>query len=368
MPDYSVDRDAFVARIWRRQLWTRRWVRARRAVGMPVASVQAAVYDATFHSDADAVAYHYALQNDHLPDLDNPVWLNEKIRWQFLNHPNPLMTLASDKIAVRDYLRLKGCAIEPPALLASGAGPEELAAVCLPARYVLKTAYGTGQIHVENGPKATPRRVLAKKVAAWAEFDVWRHTSELFYRDVPKRWLVEELLPAAREKLEYKIFCFMGEPAFIAVITARHGTSFKRASFDLDWNRVEFQTRGYPPDPRPVPRPADLDLMLAEARRLAEDFLHVRVDFLKFDGRLCFSELTFASMGARLPFEPREKNVAFGAMMYLGEAPRVLERGRRIAARLGYPAGAGAEGAQPAAVPGADPRQPLVLDGAAAAS
>ena len=45
--------------------------------------------------------------------------------------------------------------------------------------------------------------------------------------------------------------------------------------------------------------------MLAEARRLSEDFLHVRVDFLKFDGRLYFSELTFANLAARQPFMPR---------------------------------------------------------------
>ena len=62
--------------------------------------------------------------------------------------------------------------------------------------------------------------------------------------------------------------------------------------------------RGFADDPRPLPRPAELPLLVSEARRLSADFMHVRVDFLKFDGRLTFSELTFSSNGARLPFTP----------------------------------------------------------------
>jgi hypothetical protein len=61
------------------------------------------------------------------------------------------------------------------------------------------------------------------------------------------------------------------------------------------------------------------------------------VDFLKFDERLVFSELTFASLAARMPFEPIEKNAELGAMIDLGRANAVLERGKRAAADLGWP-------------------------------
>ena len=69
---------------------------------------QAEIYDGTFRSDEEAVSYFYALKNDHLPDFENPTWINEKVRWQFLNQPNPLMSLAADKIARARLPALQG--------------------------------------------------------------------------------------------------------------------------------------------------------------------------------------------------------------------------------------------------------------------
>ena len=127
MPRFGIDRDDFVARIERRQRWMRYAIRARGLIFSDKRSHQQAIYEATFRSDAEAVAYHYARRNDHLPDLEEPVWLNEKVRWQFLNHPNPLMSYVADKIAVRNYLRFKEARIGAPGLIAIGTDPRELA-------------------------------------------------------------------------------------------------------------------------------------------------------------------------------------------------------------------------------------------------
>ena len=116
------ERDRFVTRIDRRMRWNHRCARLGRLLGA-TGGLQAAVYDATFRSDAEAVSYFYALTNDHLPDLDHPTWLNEKIRWQFLHHRNPLMSLAADKIAVREYLLHKQARVAAPAMIATGAVP-----------------------------------------------------------------------------------------------------------------------------------------------------------------------------------------------------------------------------------------------------
>jgi hypothetical protein len=336
MPRFDVSRDDFVRRVDHRRRWAHRRYRVRRMLGSTACRCQqAAVYDATFRSDAEAVAYYYANANDHMPDFERPSWINEKVRWQFLNHPNPLMSLAADKIAVRAYLAFKGSAIRAPEMLAMGSDPADLAELALPDRFVLKSAYGSGQNHIEGG-SPTARRDLVAMVAGWSRWDQWRHTGELHYRTLPKRWLVEELIEARREKLEYKFFCLAGEPAFVAVITERNGHAYKRAVYDLDWNRIELGISGTATDDRPVERPHDLDFMAEEARRLSEDFLHVRVDFLKFDGRLIFSELTFANLAARRPFEPISANRALGERMDLRRAPEYLARGRRTAAELGW--------------------------------
>jgi hypothetical protein len=354
------DRDSFVARIVRRRRRLRLVALLRRM--LPGVTAQAAIYDTTFRSDREALIYHYALRNDHLPNLDHPVELNDKIRWQFINHPNPLMTLAADKIAVRDYLALKGARISAPVLFAQGSDPRELGEFVPPSRFVLKSSYGSGQCHIETGtPRAAqvpdksrsgPAADLIATASRWTEWDQWRATGEFHYRPIPKRWLIEEYIPAVHHRLEYKIFCLHGEPVFIAVITERERggrrglAGIRHVLFDPDWIRLDLGMRGVEEDPNPVPRPPELDLLLSEARLLSEDFMHVRVDFLAFDGRLAFSELTFASMAARVPFQPPERNVELGARMDLSRAAEYLARGRAVADKLGAPfvAGAGMKG------------------------
>ncbi len=337
MPDYSTNWHCYLARMkWRLRVANRRH-RIAQAFGLTTLTRQQALWDWGLGTDEQAITYHYALNNDHLPDLRQPVWLNEKIRWQFLNHPNPLMSLAADKVAVRDYLRHAGATIAAPELIAAGDSPEDFLRTPLPRRFVLKSTHGSAQLHIEDGAGRASRTALAGMIGEWNRRDWWRRCGELHYRGIPKRWLVEEYVPARQEKLEYKIFCFMGEPRFITVITERDGTSFRRVTMDRDWNRIAFTTRGFAPDPRTFAPPPELDTILAEARRLAAPFLHVRVDFLKFDGRLAFSELTFAAMGALLPFEPLEANIETGALMDLSQSESRLAAGRQTARRLGWP-------------------------------
>ena len=198
MPRFSFDRDGFVRRVDRRREVARWAAHTRRRIGLGRGSLQADVYDQTFRSDEEAVSYFYAVKNDHLPDFENPTWVNEKVRWQFLNHPNPLMTLAADKVGVRDYLRLKGAEIEAPELFAVGTSPADLDRVDLPHRFALKCAASSGQNHFEDGVRPTPREELLSKLGRWGEKDYWRHAGELHYRGMEKRWLVEELLVAER--------------------------------------------------------------------------------------------------------------------------------------------------------------------------
>lgn len=341
MPRVDVDRDDFVARVIRRRRWASAMLRARRLLVSDERSFQAALYDATFRSDREAVAYHYARVNDHLPDLDHPVWLDEKIRWQFLHHANPLMTHAADKIAVRDYLRFQGSQIPAPTLIATGSDPRDLANAELPESFVLKSNFGSGQNHIEKPGMRTPREDLIAKVSQWMKYDQWRETGEFHYRPIEKKWLVEEYLTTKQKMYEYKFYCFMGEPVFISVITERNVNGqaglkgIRFAVYDTDWKRAPFGWQKGQNDSRDVARPRELDLLIEEARRLSQCFMHVRVDILSCDDRLAFSELTFASMAARVPFAPLSLNERFGRMMDLERAPEYLERGKSVVAALG---------------------------------
>lgn len=337
MPRRDADRNEFVKRIDRRRRWLGRGAKILNSFGLLGKPVQTVVHDAVFASDAELLSYAYARKNDHLPDLVNPVWYNEKIRWQFLNHRNPLMSLVADKIAVRDYITYRGGTIHAPELIASGWAPEDLAEIDLPEEFVLKTSFGSGQNHIERRGKRTNRATLVAKVRGWMSYDQWRSTGEFHYRPLPKRWLVEDFVACRAGQIEYKVFCMMGEPVFILAVKERTSKGYKRNLYWPDWTPTDFHWRNFPVDPVEVPRPERLEEMLADARRYAADFLHVRVDFFQSDDRIDFSELTFASAAARVPFTPEEANARMGDTIDLSRADEFLVRGTRITADLGWP-------------------------------
>ena len=339
MPRLFSDRDSFVRRIERRREAARWVAHARRKVGLAHGPTQAAIYDGTFRSDEEAVSYFYALRNDHLPDLEHPTWVNEKVRWQFINRPNPLMGLTADKIAVRSYLTYKGARYLPPETVATGSQPEELLSAPLPKRFALKATSSSGQNYFEDGTRGASRAELVAMVSRWNQTEYWRHAGEMHYRGLRKRWQVEELVGSPDQITEYKFYCLHGEPMFILVISGRSGSSYDCALFDLDWKLVDFHWRGYSATAASTERPAQLDALIDEARLLSEDFIHVRVDFMQCGGRIMFSELTFSGGAARNPFVPLVKNVELGDRIDLGRWSEYVERGERIAGELGWTPG-----------------------------
>lgn len=295
------------------------------------------IHNFTFRSDADAVAYPFALGQGRLPDFDAPRVLAEKVRWTFLYHHNPLMPLISDKIAVRDYLNFKGAQIAPPKLFATGWKPDDILRMDLPERFALKASNSCGANLFHTDPTPPDRKALRRQLQLWRDAEYWRRQGELFYRDIPWRFLVEEFLPSDQRRVEYKIMCFHGEPVSVSAISQRGPGGLQRSVRWPDWSPAGFGTRGISSSPTPPERPEMLEQLLAEARRLSEDLMHVRVDFLHYDDRLVFSELTLSNAAMRGPIHPPEANEWLGSLIDLSMEAEYAERGRAIAKALAWP-------------------------------
>ena len=287
-------------------------------------SLQAAAYDRTFRSDEEAVSYHYAARNDHLPDFDNPTWVNEKIRWQFLNHPNPLMQIAADKVGSARLPHAtrtrRFCA--PELLRGRHDARGSLLAADLPERFVLKSASGWAQNRFVDDPAPEARRALASTLAEWELWDHWRFLGELHYRGIPKRWLAEEVIGAPQRINEYKFYCLMGEPQFFMYMTDRTDTGVRCSLFDtaMAADALPLDRPSRRRAERPERVPAAFEKMLAEARRLSEDFMHVRVDFLEMrrSGLLLRADLLGRRGAQSLPAADAER----GLRRDDGPAPR----------------------------------------------
>ena len=99
--------------------------------------------------------------------------------------------------------------------------------------------------------------------------------------------------------VDYKIYCFNGEPLYIGNFIERNmeeGTLI-RGYFDLDWNPSPVFKYADQMDVTKFPRPVNLENMIEYAKTLSKPFPFVRVDFYNVDGEVIFGELTFTPTG-----------------------------------------------------------------------
>jgi hypothetical protein len=116
--------------------------------------------------------------------------------------------------------------------------------------------------------------------------------------------IVEPILFDDANLMDYKFFCYRGEPRLIQVDLDR-ATAHKRALFDTHWNALGYSIV-YPTPSHPVPRPTNLTEMLDAAARLSADFDLIRVDLYTDGERFHVGELTNCPGSAIKQFVPPE--------------------------------------------------------------
>ena len=147
------------------------------------------------------------------------------------------------------------------------------------------------------------------------------------YWHVKPMLLVEEYLEDEfSELVDYKVFCFNGEPKFIMVCMERYSQStMRRLFFDIAWNLMPFLDYRYPAISLGgnFPRPHSLSEMLQYAGILSQDAAFVRADFYDVFGEIRFGELTlYPESGLDCWFRPNEWNFTLGDWLQLPEPNR----------------------------------------------
>ena len=107
--------------------------------------------------------------------------------------------------------------------------------------------------------------------------------------------------------IDYKIWCFNGEPCFVFVVYNRDNVNghVEVEQYDLDWNyHHEWGrfTNHYRDGGGKVPCPKSFNEMLEAAKILSKGFPEVRVDFYDVAGKAYFGEMTFTSDCGRMPY------------------------------------------------------------------
>lgn len=254
------------------------------------------------------------------PDLKRPHTLNEKLLKLKLERygEDALVSRCSDKYAVRSYVEEMGCSEILNRLIAVANNPEELNLNAMPESFVIKWNFGCGYNIMCRDKSALDWKRVRRQLQHWGREPFWAYYSELQYRGIRKKLLVESYLGNGKcVPDDYKFYCFHGRAECVMLCKNREERSHFYF-FDREWHlmRINADSRDAP-EGFTQPKPDCLDKAFEYADRLSAPFPFVRVDLYLLDGRVYFGEMTFTPAAGldnrRLP----ETDLMFGEMLHL---------------------------------------------------
>jgi len=260
----------------------------------------------------------YRLKTGDTLNLDKPVKYTEKIQWIKLYYKNELMPKCCDKLLVREYVKSCGCGEILNELIWEGFNPEDIPFDELPNEYVIKITHGSDFNIICKNKQEINQKKTVKLLKKWLKTKFLPCYGEWFYHVEKPKIIIEKYLidESANALFDYKVFCFNGKPRFIYVSLLEDIDGGN--VYDLDFNFLENIKMGDEHELKTeVPRPRDLNKLLEYARKLSNDFLHVRVDFYEVNGKVVFGELTFTNGSGFTKIKPREFNVKMGNWLCL---------------------------------------------------
>ena len=248
-------------------------------------------------------AKYYQVHNRKL-DFGYVDTFNAYIQHCKVNKKNEKLSVLVDKYAVRAHVANLIGEKYLAKLLGVWKNAKDIDYDSLPSRFVLKANHGCSWNIIVPDVQKLDRKVAKKKLNWWLAKSYFKVSLEPHYRKIKPKIIAEEFLVDSNgELLDYKFFCFHGEPYFIQVDIGRFSEEHSRIHYDLEWRRLPFTTN-YPSSPRTLKRPKNFDEMVKIVRQLAKGHEHIRVDLYNVDGRIVFGELTFTHGGGFKKFYP----------------------------------------------------------------
>lgn len=273
-------------------------------------------------SDEYYLKVQFRSQMGYRLNLDSPKTFSEKLQWLKLYNRHPEYTMMVDKVKVKEYVAsVLGNEFIIPTL-GVWDDPDNIDFDTLPQQFVLKCNHnsGVGMYICKDKNKMDVEKVKSE-LRKGLNQDYYLTNREWPYKNVPRRILAEQYIdpaPNIKDLVDYKWYCFNGEPKYCQVIQDR-STVETIDFFDTEWNHQEFVglnlTAG--PATEQPERPANLDLQVRIARELSKDFPFSRIDLYETGDKTFFGEITFYPASGFGKFRPNKYNEIIGRMIKL---------------------------------------------------
>lgn len=253
-------------------------------------------------------------------NLKNPQSFNEKLQWLKLYDRNPIYSKMVDKYEAKKYVAdIIGEEYIIPTL---GVWDKfsDIDFDALPNQFVLKCTHDSGGLVICRDKRKLDKEKARKKINRSLKRNYYWGNREWPYKNVKHRIIAEDYLEniAGQGLIDYKFYCFNGEPKYLYVSQGLENHATASISFlTLDWQFAPFRRNDYKPLEVLPEKPKNFDKMIELAKVLSKDVPFLRVDLYEVDGKIYFSELTFSPCSGMMPFNPPEWDLKLGEYITL---------------------------------------------------
>ena len=262
-------------------------------------------------------------------NLDNPKTFNEKIQWLKLYYHDPLTTICADKYLVRGYIKEKIGEEYLIPLLGVWDKVDDIDFDSLPNQFVLKVNWGSGQNIIVKDKSKLNIEETKNKLRYWMQpfCNLYYYYSfEWQYKNIPPKIICEKYIEQSNESIiDYKFYCFNGEPYFIHIVSKPHTNDTKVNMYNMNWEKLDliYDNHKNIEEVNKEYKPSLFDLMIELSKKLSNNFFLVRVDFIIVDNKVYFGELTFTPSNGVLKFTPIEWDYKFGELLELPKEKKI---------------------------------------------
>ena len=271
--------------------------------------------------------FYYKIVLQEKLNLDDPKTFNEKLQWLKLYYypNNDLVIKCADKYEVRKYIKDKGYEKKLVPLIGEWDNPKQIEWKKLPNQFVLKCNHGCAYNLICYNKKEFNKTKAEKQLNRWLKEDFGSFNIELHYSKIKHHKIIcEEFI--SEDLMDYKFFCFNGEPKFIYVSSDLiHDRQAKIGFFNLDGSKMKLQRDDYE-NIENIQMPSFYNEMLEMAMNLCKEFPFVRVDFFVTKSRYYFAELTFTPSACMMPFNPKNVDYEWGELLNIEKERKEYEK------------------------------------------
>lgn len=253
-------------------------------------------------------------------NLMRPETFNEKLQWLKLYDRKPEYTTMVDKYAVKKYVAdIIGEEYIIPTLGVWNQF-DDIDFDKLPNQFVLKCTHDSGGLIICKDKSKIDMRVAKIKLESSLKRNYYWAGREWPYKNVKPRIIAEEYLSmfeVGDELIEYKFFCFNGEPRLVLICKGNpHGSGRTNDFYDMNFKHLPVEVT-YPNAKERCIKPKEFNEMQDIARKLSSGIPHLRVDLYVANGKIYFGETTFFHDAGFCKFNPPEWDKYLGDMLDL---------------------------------------------------